>query len=222
MISIASVVLVASFILLVKGGDVPAACLFLISVIALVIGIKMLIAVNNDDNKREAGCSIDKNGVLKISERKPAIAKVVKIVNDKNYTVSYEPEKIHIGAVTVGGVTTGGAYKTGGYHYVSGSEKSGKCKLVYFGETIWKIQLNDELFNRAKSSSISKYLIEEKKQIQVIKPVYYTESETRMMYNNLSSSGYMDMGAGLRDKAKQGYPTYDKCKEIMNWICGVN
>ena len=201
----------------------PLMCI-IIGIFGLAVGIKMLkkSVINYDKIREETGCSIDENGTLKITGRTPEIAKVVKIVNDKNFKVSYKPEKIHVGAVTVGGVTTGGAYKTGGYHYVSGSENSGKCKLEFFGETVRNIKLNNELYKEAKLSPISKYLISKKKQIQVIESVYYTESETRTMFSNLSSSRYMDMGAGLREKAKQGYPTYDKCKEIMDWICGID
>lgn len=43
---------------------------------------------------------------------------------------TYDPEKIHIGAVSVGGVTTGGVYKTGGNYY-SKSYSSDRCKLIY-------------------------------------------------------------------------------------------
>ena len=200
--------------------------------ISIGIGVILVMYVYNKaikPTKNEINANLTKEYVsynnsaftLVLKERNQAIAKVVKIKNDKNFTVAYEPEKIHFGAATVGGITTGGAYTTGGYHYISSSEKNGLCVLEYAGNFVSKIQLDDSLYRLAKESAIEKYLNSDK-QIQVVDPVYFSESEIQRMHSNLSSSGYMNMGSDLMRKGKQGYPTYEKCLEIMNWICGAN
>ena len=84
-------------------------------------------------------------GELHIKQRSPELSKVVRIENDVDAVVKYEPPKLHIGAATVGGVTTGGAYTTGGYKYMAGTEKNGKYKLTYLGSTIFEISMPSDL-----------------------------------------------------------------------------
>lgn len=111
--------------------------------------------------------SFDYNSeILTVSKRDPEIAKSIKIVNDKDVTIDYEPEKLHIGAVTVGGVTTGGTYTTGGYHYISSIKDNGKCSLEYCDNLIKKIQLSKDLYEQAKTSDIAEYLDKETLQMQ--------------------------------------------------------
>ena len=147
--------------------------------------------------------------------RDPKIADIIKIVDDRNYTIKYEPKKLHVGAVSVGGITTGGTYTTGGYNYVSGSSKSGYCNLEYAGRMITHIQLTSEQYNKAKNSIIAPYLNEKWKQIDVHAPVHYTEIEAQMVLNSIKTTGF----AGNN---KKGYPSREKCEQILGWLCGVD
>ncbi len=184
-----------------------------VGLITLVLGCKML----SDWKKEQAGCTFIEEGTLEIKERKPEVANVVKIQTDYDAIVKYEPVKLHVGAVTVGEVTSGGAFTTGGYNYLAGTKKNGKYKLTAFGQTIRRIQLSDEQYLSAKQSNIAKYL-NDKHQIEVIVHVYRTDEEMRSMIQNLQKSSYLYGGETM----KKGYPSYEKCKEIMDWLCGLN
>ena len=161
----------------------------------------------------------EKTATLTILERNPEIAKAVKIVNDKNISVGYEPEKLHYGSVSVGGVTTGGFYKTGGYNTFSSSGKSGYVYLDYLGHMIRYIQLDNQLYELAQGSSIAAYL-NGSKQIQVVNPVSLSIDDVKGVFD---SSGHLGAGANtVMQKSKQGYPSHQKCWEILHWICGEN
>lgn len=144
--------------------------------------------------------------------RGPEIASHFKIKDDKNLEISYRPLQVHVGTASVGGVTTGGVYTTGDYHYVSGEHKNGLCRLEYTGEILVRIQLSDELYKDAKKSSIQKYLNADK-QIEVIQPKARSYEEIKLAHHLMTTTGY----AG-NDYYKKGYPTYQKCKEILDWI----
>lgn len=106
---------------------------------------------------------------LVLHQRSPELAKYIKIKERIKYDISYEPEKLHIGSVTVGGVTTGGTYKTGGYNYISGEHKTGLYRLEYFDNTIWKIKFDDAMYQEVIQSPIKQYLDENKE-------IYVTET----------------------------------------------
>ena len=67
---------------------------------------------------------VDGKSTLSVYKRGPEITKLVKIVDDKDIIMDYEPEKTHFGAVTVGNVTTGGTYTTGGDYYDRGLQNN--------------------------------------------------------------------------------------------------
>ena len=150
--------------------------------------------------------------ILTLRGRGAELAKCIKIKNDSDIEVAYEPLTVHVGSATVGGFTTGGVYTTGDYHYISGEKKNGLCRLEYTGCLVAKIQLSESLYVQAKESNINKYLNSEK-QIEVIKPKAVSEDELKLAYQLLATTGY----AG-NDFAKNGFPEYEKCKEIMDWI----
>lgn len=142
--------------------------------------------------------------LLKIDTR---IWDVIKIEDSYYIYTKYEPEKLHIGAASVGGVTTGGAYKTGGYNYIAASSKSGTCYLQYDGHIIVHIKLTDEMFKDAQKSSIAPYLDDAQKCINVHNPVQRSTSELMMSLKNIQSTG--NAGNDFR-----GYPSREKCEQI--------
>ncbi|MED9968649.1 MAG: hypothetical protein UFA98_01365 [Ruminococcus sp.] len=211
------IAIIISIILIVSVSSEIGIYLFAIGLIPLILGGRM---VKNNKKKmeiNELGLRFIENGTLEITNRNPAISKFVKIKADSDAIVKYEPVKLHIGSATVGGVTTGGAYTTGGYNYLAGKKKNGKYILTAFGETIFRIQLNDEQYLSAKQSKISKYL-NDKHQIEVIVNVYITDEELKSMIQNLQKSSYLNGGETM----KKGYPSYEKCKYIRDWLCGVD
>ena len=152
---------------------------------------------------------------LTLIKRDPSIARAITIADARDYSIKYEPEKIHIGAVTVGGVTTGGTYTTGGYNYVAGSHKNGLCNLYYLDQLISKIQLSDELYAQAQNSDIAPFLNKEQ-QIEVISYTPISEREAQAVIDNIKSTGF----AG-NDFLNNGCPTKEKCIRIMNWMTTV-
>lgn len=163
----------------------------------------------------QAKCSISNSGTLTFTNRNPAIAKVVKIKTDSDAIVKYEPVKIHIGAATVGGITTGGAYTTGGYNYLAGTKENGKYKLTANNQTIFRIQLSETQYLSAKNSNIAKYL-NENYQIQVIENAKLTSDDVKSAFQSLKQTDFLYGG----DAIKNGYPSYGKCVEILDWLCG--
>lgn len=124
--------------------------------------------------------------------------------------MSYNPEKYIFTSATVGGITTGGIDKVGG-NYVSGKKvDSGKCELKYFGQKIQRIQLTDKLYKEAKKSAIKKYL-NDKKQIVV-------ENETDGSAV-ISAQLFGIHSLTTQEMLHKGYPSREKCKEIIAWIC---
>lgn len=147
---------------------------------------------------------------LFIKKRLPQFADSFTIERVMLTPMSYNPEKYIFTSATVGGITTGGIDKVGG-NYVSGKKvDSGKCELKYLGQKIQRIQLTAELYKEAQKSAIKKYL-NDKKQIVL-------EDET---------SGGVVISAQLlgvhslttQQMLYKGYPTREKCQEIIDWIC---
>ena len=193
-------------------------------VLSLFCGFMFLgysVSEKNEKEKEEfdAVASFNYVDTLYLKKRSSVIQKRVKIVEDRNVVTAYNPKQTHIGAVSVGGVVSGGTYTTGGNYYVAHSEKNGRYKLVYSendksSSTINKIQLTDELFQQAKNSSIKEYLDEKKKQIVVVSEVYLSGYDMMWKMANLQTGNF-----GLTEAEKAGYPSYEKCQAILNWIC---
>lgn len=152
---------------------------------------------------------------LTLLQRNKEIANYLTLLPLETVNSRYKEEKIHIGAVTVGGVTTGGVYKTGGYHYVTGIEKSGACDIMFKDHRVFCIQLNDVLYAQAKASTISKYL-NDKKQIEVGNRLTQEEKQAlrQAEADFMDKTGYLS-GQYLAAQA----PTLEKATEILNWIC---
>lgn len=161
--------------------------------------------------------SLPANNEMFLRRRGQKLAKAIKIVDDKHDIIRYKPEEhIYTGA-TVGGITMGSVNKVGGYNYVSGTKQTGKYQIYYAGELIKSITLDSDLYNIAKNSKIAKYIDGHK--IIIVESVI--SPATRLL-----------AGSGQKDMAKQmmsidsshgyGFPSYEKCIEIVNWICGID
>lgn len=151
---------------------------------------------------------------LTLHKRSPIIRDIVKIANDKNYSISYKPVTLHFGSATVGGVTTGGAYTTGGYHYVSGTSNSGYYQFLFQGKLIKRIALDDELFALAKESEIAPYLDKKKHEIIVVEKVVYSNEQIASALSNYKTTGYVG-------NIHKGYPDLEKSIKILSWICDL-
>lgn len=108
-----------------------------------------------------------------IIERKGCrLEQLITITKVSDVAIGYQAEQIHIGSATVGGVTTGGVYKTGGRHYYTGASYSGKYALWFGtksnGHEITEVYLSENLYQKAKNSSIAKYLNAMTKCIELI------------------------------------------------------
>ena len=119
---------------------------------------------------------------LVLKKRGPELSKAIKILDDRDYKISYKPEEYIFTSVTVGGITTGGVDKIGGYNYISGSTKTGKYQLWYIDKLVRNIRLSDELFEQAKESLIAEYLNMTTKEIVVISSV--SLSYTCLLYTS--------------------------------------
>ena len=151
-----------------------------------------------------------------LKKRTPDVRKVISIVPAKDYTISHVPEELHYASVTVGGVTTGGTYTTGGYDNIS-SKKNGLYEMKYGKDnSVYKIDLSDELYTEAKNSPISQYL-NTMKQIVVESHDGLSEAESKSMLHNLETTGWVG-----NEYAKIGKPTKEKCQAILDWMCGYD
>lgn len=154
-------------------------------------------------------------GELKVFRTGKPLAKAIKIVDDKDAVVKYEPKKIHIGAATVGSVTTGGVYTTGGFNYLAGTAKNGLYRLEFAGKMITKINVSPRLRSTVRNSVVSKYL-DNSCNICVVDDVFLSENEQREVITSLNASSGLNVG----NAGKKGYPSFEKCVEIMNWLSG--
>ena len=174
-------------------------------------------------------CFSSSNGTLRLDKRGKIWKKFIKIKQAKNLLLGYEPTKIHYGSATVGGVTTGGFYTTGGYNKIVSSDNSGKYELMFgnmetssegYTKPIARIMLTDKLYREAENSSIAKYLNAESRSIEMHSKVFYSEEDKEILLkkaNQLATGAPLTSGMSL--DYTQHLPTYEKCKDILDWIC---
>ena len=150
---------------------------------------------------------------LDVYERSTRLRSAFTISADRNITFAETPDKYIYRSATVGGVTTGGIEKQEGYSYVADASKTGKYSLYYNGRHVKKIYLTKKLLEEAKASAVSKYL--NGNFIQVVEDVAWTDTAVKLMEN-----GNLKMGIDAQMRAsKAGFPTYEKCVEIKEWLC---
>lgn len=151
------------------------------------------------------------NHTLSLKERRPELAKAIRIVDFQDRVITYTPEKYIYTSATVGGITTGGVEKVGGYS--SETVRTGQVNLKWglsVLNDISRIRLTDELFKKAKSKLNKEWLDEKKKEIIV--------EEDKAAYAALSLNMSDEFAKSI---IKAGYPSYQKAIEILNWICGI-
>lgn len=154
--------------------------------------------------------------VLTVQKRDSVIAELICVVTGKRLKTGYEPEKIHIGAATVGGVTTGGVYKTGGYKYIAGTEKNGKFELHFassnleYASQINTIQLTPELYEEALQSDDIRPYLNKSGQIVVVQSMPVSDAARTLA---MQGEYYM-----INREQEPGYPTLEKCQKIVAWL----
>lgn len=208
-------------------------------IILLCFGAYKIFKITKDDEKKaKENAELRKNYISKskytgnglilyLNERNPIVRTGFAIKKSTDDTITKVPEKLHVGAVTVGGVTTGGTYKTGGYNEVS-SKHNGLFELQYEGRNVSRIELSYSLLEEAQKSSISKYLCDVEGILgnasysdrQIYSTLYNLDERYIMVVDYVPSTmnQYHELKSGIN--RKYGYPTYEKCLEILNWISG--
>lgn len=151
------------------------------------------------------------NGILTLKKRNSEFIEAFSVHDIKYDKYYYAPESYIYTSATVGGITTGGIEKVGGKYYSSGKLYSGKCELMYWETKVKKIQLSPELYNDAQNSKIKKYL-DNKKQI-IVEDKYDAQSVA------IAASLFGTLDTATQSALHGGYPTAEKCYEIIDWIC---
>lgn len=144
-----------------------------------------------------------KDFTLSITKRDTRFSQIVKIVADTTPIATYSPEKYIYTGATVGGITTGGVSKIGGYG--TKAVKNGRYNLELVnqqGGLIERIKLTPELSQKARESVVAQYLSEQGDEIIVVLP-----------YGSKINGKEVDIFSPERS------PTYEKCKDILNWLC---
>ena len=144
-----------------------------------------------------------KDFTLSITKRDTRFSQIVKIIEDTTAIATYSPEKYIYTGVTVGGITTGGVSKVGGYG--TKAVKNGRYNLELVnqrGGTIQRIKLTPKLSQKARESVVAQYLSEQGDEIIVVLP-----------YD--SKINGKEVGVFSPERR----PTYEKCKDILNWLC---
>ncbi len=150
--------------------------------------------------------------------------KLITILADQNYSSHVTPTTVHVGSATVGGVTTGGVYTTGGDRVVDGHYKTGKFFLQYC-DVLYKqlelkpkdfvkghiktIKLAPGIINDVHGSTVEQYMSGDSIVVEQNAGLSYSEIKIAMQ----------DLNSGAtQSKLKSGYPTKEKCDNIMNWL----
>ena len=173
--------------------------------------------------ERNNTASYDKEKkILRVYQCNPILKTSIAIEPIKHFSIHNTPTKTHFGAVTVGGVTTGGTYTTGGQRVINTTDKSGYYRLVWTGEVANKnesfeiktINITKEMYEKAKTSNIKDYIIEEKGEYSIV-----VVRHIQLSYTELKGvMATFEYSSDAQDKLNQGHPNYEKCKAIVDWL----
>lgn len=148
---------------------------------------------------------------LIVDKRAKELAECFEIRNHTIAVREREPEKYIYTSATVGGITTGGVDKVGGGYHKVMDMPTDKCKLLFLDHEIERITLSDELCKEAKKSGLKKYINGDGQIIVDTGPsVQLLDASAR----------YGVASAQAQNLASAGYPSREKCKEIIAWLCG--
>lgn len=200
---------------------ITSAVLFVCAIIAFIVK-KAKTSKIESASRLSLDSSFNKMfGSLSIDRRDSKYSNLIAIKPHKLQQHSYNPEKLHYGSVTVGGVTSGGFYKMGGNYY-SKDYSDGKYKLVYktinqngqvMEDVIKKITLSDKLTEQALNSNIKNYV--SGNSIIVVEDINGSAEVAALM-----RTGQRTAAVNLLEvEQAKGYPSKEKCEEILNWLC---
>ena len=195
-------------------------------VLFIAFGIYKVVTLLKASSSAVARSYHESDGSLHLKKRGPFWKDFVKVKKAENVFLGYEPEKLHYGSVTTGGVTSGGFYKTGGYNKFVTTTVPDKYTMKYIGrdingETIRSIVLSEELYKEARNSSIAKYLTPSSNCIVLIGKTHLSQEQANSFVENavnLATNTPITSNVYVADKS--GYPSREKCMEILNWMCG--
>lgn len=232
------VVLIVGMFLLVAVGSTIGLGMGTISIIGIAFTIFLVLKSDKKDRntlkslQEETKDIIKVNentGVITITQRHKAFAKMFTCENYVSTRHGYAEEKLIFTSATVGGVTTGGVDKVGGYGtekkktdkynliYQYVDYKSDQTKKVY----VTAIQLSDSLRKSAKLSKVKEYL--DGNCLNVVMPLVSSEKEKQAYVNlhRIRGGGYSTHLANLEEDDKiRTLPTLQKCNDIISWISG--
>lgn len=210
--------------------DFLTVCYTLLAVCAVVVAfaIYKVITIQRAFNMAKE-CFSSGDGTLRLDRRGEIWNKFIKIKQAKNLQLGYETTKVHFGFATVGGVTTGGFYTTGGYNKIVSSTNSGKYELMFGNnetsseghtEPIVRIILTEKLYKEAENSAVAKYLNASSRSVEMHNKVYYSEVDKEILMNKVNKLvAGAPLTSGMSLDYTEGLPTYEKCKEVLDWIC---
>ena len=170
------------------------------------------------------------NDCIHMTEKGTFWKKFIKINEYRALQLGYEPKRLHFGSATVGGVTTGGFYTTGGHNVIESSTKTGRYQFMFadsgrrnngYTIPISRIRLTEELYKEAENSSIAKYLNPETQTIELNTRIHLSEAEKISLLNKADRLARgVPLTSGMSLNYSEGLPSYEKCVEILNWMCG--
>lgn len=193
----------------------------IVGILIIVFVVWMILSSKKTESNwqvlKDYGIVVEGDSGIRIERKGSKLGQLIKITKVTDVAIGHEPEKIHIGSATVGGVTTGGVYKTGGYNYYTGASYSGKY-VFWFGtksngHEITRIFLSQDLYKKAETSSIAKYLNSMTRSIELV-DVHTKYTDLELAELKMFAYGQ----AGTSHALHKAYPTYEKCAEILNWL----
>ena len=195
----------------------------MISVVFLGFSIwlvaKAIIDCNEALKYRASKCGRydESTNTFHLSERNEILSKMLKIKEAFHYNVVYKPETYVYTGMSVGGISTGEVNKHGGYDYISSAKKTGKYQILFNGKSVDKIKLPRHLVDDAKNAGLGAYITEDEINVKDFSNVRL--DNTSLLNGNSSTSL---MYYAVQKDMISAYPTYEKCSEIINWLCGYN
>lgn len=161
----------------------------------------------------------EKTNILTLNGRGAQLNSCIVMKEHKRYDISHKDDEYIYTGATSGGITMGGVTKFEGYDYISKISKTNRYELNYYGKSIFKIRLSSDLLSQAKVSPIKEYL-DNGTEIIVVDPKKFNNMGfnqrdlVQLMRTNRSM--YLSITGRMMEP---GYPEYEKCKKIYDWIC---
>ena len=161
----------------------------------------------------------EQHHTLTLKARDHSLSSMLSMRKHQVMEISTKPEEYVYRSVTVGAVTTGGVEKRGGYDYISNVQNSGNYELNYNGKTVFTIQLAPGLAEQARRSRVAAYM--EGSKIVVVDPKKYTKSPLgQKELATLMRTNYNAYASHAAKLMAPGFPDYEKCNTILNWVLG--